>query len=269
MSSFSHQSSSFFKSLFIFFSAPWMHIQRELPLTGRMVWITLKKAGPWKTSWVVHHTAQEEPAFETGKCLNHSIFSWGSFNDSMPTYFLGKHDCYIGIRDQNTPEKDSLKEWGAGLLTRLNVQPQIKLLESKGIFKKHWAWEITSGTRNRLVLSHQCSWETRGIKRPERGATQMEWRTWRQTPLPQKRSSYKATLCNLEAQRYWFCGCKNVPSTAELSFMTPWIKTKSGSYIMDPNDLFQSSHNTHLLHIWIFCWHFENLTKQISTWKTK
>lgn len=53
------------------------------------------------------------------------------------------------------------------------------------------------------------------------GRQELAIRTGRQTPQPQKRSSYKATLRNLEAKRYRWCGCKNVPSTAELSFMTP------------------------------------------------
>lgn len=65
------------------------------------------------------------------------MFSSGSLNNSTPKY-LGKHDSYVGIREQNTVEKALLKEWGARFLARLHVQPLIWLLESKGIWKEPW-----------------------------------------------------------------------------------------------------------------------------------
>lgn len=83
MSSFPHWVSSFVKSLFLFFSASWMQ-NRKWTATGQiwMIWKILKEAGLCNTSWVVDHTAQEEPAFETGKCLSHFIFSSGRHSNS-------------------------------------------------------------------------------------------------------------------------------------------------------------------------------------------
>lgn len=56
-----------------------------------MARMTPKEVGPGSASGLVDHTAQEDPASETSKGLNHVVFSSGSFHNSMPPSFLGKH----------------------------------------------------------------------------------------------------------------------------------------------------------------------------------
>lgn len=83
-----------------------MHNSTGLPSVGDM--------GDTQGTWFLQYLLGGTSCLETGKCPNHLIFSSGSYNDSMPADILGKHVCYIGIRDQNPLEKVLQKEGGKG-----------------------------------------------------------------------------------------------------------------------------------------------------------
>ena len=65
------------------------------------------------TSWL--ETSHQEVFF---------FFPSGSFNDSVPAYFLGKQVCYIGMRNQIPLEKVLLKDGVSGVAGRVPDKTQ-------------------------------------------------------------------------------------------------------------------------------------------------
>ena len=79
--------------------------------------MTLKEAGSCNTSWVAPRDLRR--AIRT-----FFFFPSGSFNDSVPAYFLGKQVCYIGMRNQIPLEKVLLKDGVSGVAGRVPDKTQ-------------------------------------------------------------------------------------------------------------------------------------------------
>lgn len=80
--------------------------------------MTLKEAGSCNTSWVAPRDLR--------RAIRKFFFFFpsGSFNDSVPAYFLGKQVCYIGMRNQIPLEKVLLKDGVSGVAGRVPDKTQ-------------------------------------------------------------------------------------------------------------------------------------------------